>query len=82
MKTHENRISNNTKPMGNKLTVLKISPIKTGSGAIRKTKSDLSQKVKKKRRQKTHAFRKIYKIPNISLFPVLHFQKTSHRFSC
>ncbi|XP_065368519.1 E3 ubiquitin-protein ligase TRAIP [Calliphora vicina] len=44
MKNHENRISNNTKPMGNKLTVLKISPTKPRLGAIRKTKSDLSLK--------------------------------------
>ncbi|XP_037808782.1 E3 ubiquitin-protein ligase TRAIP [Lucilia sericata] len=44
MKNHENRISNNTKPMGNKLTVLKISPTKPALGAIRKTRSDLSQK--------------------------------------
>ncbi|KAM7343133.1 TRAF interacting protein no poles [Cochliomyia hominivorax] len=43
MKNHENRVSNNTKPIGNKLTVLKVSPTKTGTGAIRKTKSDLQK---------------------------------------
>lgn len=46
MKNHENRISNNVKPISNKLTVLKISPTKPSTGAIRKSKSDL-QKVSK-----------------------------------
>ena len=46
IKNNEFRLNNNTKTMGNKVTVLKISPTKpNGSGAIRKTKSDMLQKV-------------------------------------
>lgn len=45
MKNHENRANSNTKSLSNKLTVLKVSPTKNCSGAIRKTK-DFKQTVK------------------------------------
>lgn len=46
IKNNEFRLNNNTKTMGNKVTVLRVSPTKpNGTGAIRKTKSDVLQKV-------------------------------------
>lgn len=75
MKNHENRISNNVKPISNKLTVLKISPTKPSTGAIRKSKSDL-QKVSKN-------FQNFINLSYLNYpltFLVLYLQKTSYGF--
>lgn len=75
MKNHENRISNNVKPISNKLTVLKISPTKPSTGAIRKSKSDL-QKVSKNFQN----FINLSYLNDPPIFLVLYLQKTSYGF--